>query len=252
MLKLERDDKTQQVRIYTTRSQSLFTQAFVTALIVATSLHLAFFLLFRVSTGQTNYPHLLLPPVTVQAVPNTMDSANNYALTEYELNSIAKRIAYEPRPSPITIPPIAQHQQSTLLPSTLSLADDEIFASLETEYLLTEQLNISFAFPSPRTHIHISGPLGERPLKMHDIPQLKETIILPLSHIEQHKYSYDVIVDNDSGKIIWFQPNDLYGHHHVNETEQLLLALNFEKSTKTSTTKGHIEITTTSERSDHD
>jgi hypothetical protein len=249
MLKLERDKQTHQVTIQATKSNRLFTNLFVTALIIAVSLHLAFFLVFRIDKGHENYPDLILPPVTVHVIPHQAGSPEHYTLTDYEAQALAKKSQYEPQPSQIIIPPISQMVQTTFTTSEIHTIDYSIFRTLETEYLLKEHYPLVVSIPTPRITLHISGPLSALSTKepIHSI--FEEVIDIPFDHLEQLRHTFDVIVDNATGKIMWYEKQEepQYEHETI-QPEDILLALSFEPDTGRLITRGHIEVITTSIR----
>lgn len=248
MLKLERDIHTRQISIRTIRGETLFTNLFLTALAVAASLHLAFFLIFRIDKGRQNYPNLILPPVTVHAAPHPLEPSNQYSTTEYEAETLARKNSFEPLPSPITIPPIALRGPASFIPAEIPINDLSLFNVLETEYLLTEQFPITVLVPMPRLRLHISGPLKEIAYETQKLPVFEETLALPLDQIKESRYLFDVIVENLSGKIIWYEKRG----EVPQEVEALLLALDFKSSEQGFFTRGEIEITVTEKGSTND
>lgn len=248
MLKLERDKHTRQVCIRTNRGEKLFTNLFLTALVAAITLHAAFFLIFRIDKGHENYPHLILPPVSVHAIPQQNEPTEHHSLTEYEANVLAKQSFYEPVPSPITIPPISSQTRADFVYAQIHAKKTDLFSSLETEFLLSELYPVEITIPIPQVTIHISGPLKELSYQEQSHPMLNTVIDLPIDEIEQARYTFSVIVDSRSGKVIWYEKD----HEAPEELEDLLLALNFEKSEETIITKGHVEILTTNQQRKHD
>ena len=253
MLKLERDKQTKQVTIHARKGESLFTNIFVAALIAALSLHLSFFLLFRISKGQYDYPSLVLPPVTVHAIHNPVEESMQYSLTDHEAKTLAKRNAYEPQPLPITIPRIAPQTHTLLIPSTISGSRESLFLTSDTKYLIESMDAADILIPLPRLELSVSGPLRAVATFHKDLPIFTEMMTLPIDRFIQERYIYNVLVDNSTGKVIWFEK---LGDHSLSyesaSLEEILLALNFEVDSQALVTQGLIEMTTTRSTQDCD
>lgn len=241
MLRLTRDFQTRQISIRTTGRETVFTQGLLIAFAMALILHLAFFFIFRIAKGRDNYPHLVFAPVTVYAAPQHADSSGYYSLTEYEAQALAKKSTYEPLPSPVTIPPIFSKKIAKV-----DMDVGLLFKTLETEYLLKELFPLAIEIPIPSVSLHIVGPLQEIAYQMPALPNWEKIVTLPVDQIKQFRYIFDVIVENASGKIIWYErqkPQVVAAHDH--SIEELLLLLTFAPNSKGFITKGEIEILVT-------
>lgn len=247
MLKLERDTHTRQVYIRTAKGEALFNGLFLTALVSAVIIHAAFFFIFRIDKGHEDYPDFILPPITVHAAPQPSEMEENYSLTEYEAHVLAKQSSYEPAPSLLAVPPISSQLTAEFIYTEMPTDEMERFNPLETEFLLKELTPIEVEIPVPRTRIKLSGPIRDMVDMEFELPAEHDTILLPVHQIKQSRYSFDVIVDSDSGKVIWY---DKY-QNTPREIEELLLTLSFPIS-HDRIAKGQLEILVTSQLEEND
>ncbi|MEM1283427.1 MAG: hypothetical protein AAGG81_07725 [Chlamydiota bacterium] len=248
MLKLERDIHTRQVCIRANRGNRLFTKLFLMALFVYILLHAAFFMIFRIDKGQENYPLLILPPVSVHATQEYTDAPEEYSITEYEVNQLLKQSYFAPLPSPITIPPISSMKQKEFVHPEIQADTPPLFSTLETEFLLNELIPVKVFLPMPEIDLRISGELSQAYNEELRGNFLGKVIEVLSNQVEQTRYTFDVIVESKTGRVIWYEK-----HQDIpQEMEDLLLSLNFEKNPDRFITKGHIEILKTQPMREHD
>lgn len=235
MLKLQKNSTTNQINVRPSERSPLFSKSLITALLIALFLHFTFFFFFRISTKSFAYKNLVLPPISVHA-DTFDDDSHQTSKIETEAKTLAKRNLFEPSLSKVTIPAISK--KTSPLPLTNLNSFDLSFKKTELEYLIHYHSPLEIPITLPKVTIVTSGPLASLELKKN-IPLLKESVSAIPGLIQEIRAQYEVLVSQETGKVIWFQAESAT----TKEQEKLLLELEFKKSKERSFTKGAIEIT---------
>jgi len=222
MLKLERSSKNdRQVSVIVRNQEHWLTQPLQIGLAIAIAFHLLFFTLFQIVPFQFPANSFVFPPVTIEVPANSHTSMA--ALTEK-----VQEIVSELPPRPATVPPLPNSPQFTRVypREAPQVQPTDAFTQIEEE-VYTPTWKQKSAGPSLRWIV--SGPLADRPL-LHS----------PTVHpkVETHA-TYQVMVDNRTGKIFWFNSIDTPSNA---ATSQWLSAFQFATDQDAFVTEGFLEI----------
>lgn len=224
MLKLE---KTQQEITLTIRTQERrVNRTFLSALTIALALHAGALLLFQIY--QFLPRDTLLPPTTVEAL------FEEETFAQAGLEELMRKHFLQPTPSMPSLSTFLLPTQNCLELQVEKQTQDPFLALKEDwEALFHPQKDESMTTPV----MQITGLLAEREL-LGSVTELLAKHLPPVSGT----YTYDVRMENQSGKIFWFSPVHPQDPQLEREMRKLLLALRFKPDPQECITSGQIEI----------
>jgi len=247
MLRLERDRKQRQIRVFFTPKERFANRPFLFAILIATGLHAIFFIFFKVAPLFTNFSESTHLPVSVAmdftAFNNPLEKVTH---TEIEERRLARRILLEPKPSEVRFPQLEQGSYAfsvrsplsgiSLLPSTRELSERNTFALSDNEFALMTTY--------PKLTIKLSGNLADKQVSDIGSKDVYEMIEAPLSEIRWVRVSFEVLVENSSGRILWFKSiSSLVDKEFNKKIDGIVQNIRFTSEPVRSFTRGFIELT---------
>lgn len=211
MLKLERVSHDNQISVTVRDRQQLFTRSFLIALSSALAIHLAVVILFHISPIKIrwNYP----PPFPIIVEADLTFSKDSTILANANIDPKLQTSYIEPKPSLPALP---------TFPAFLAVHDIEYinekkrfinpFLEIEKEIYQPSMVIPIPKIPRKTITLQISGPLAKRTvvnnnLNDRSLPSIPASLQLD----KQLSTSYSVNVEEDTGRIFWYEQTQKTG-----------------------------------------
>lgn len=243
MLKLEKNQHTQDLKITFQQRDRFFNRSLIFALTLAIAIHAFSWLLFTIAPLTFNFPDSLPTPIVVEADPQHTDKnriSEQIIFSELEQRKIAKRSLIEPAKRKMTLPMPSPKN----IDLTLHVVENENLLtqnSAMSQLLIDDALNIPLNLP--KISIQIFGPLANKTLLSNGLKE-EENVLLhrSIKTLKQQRLTFDVLMDQQEGRLIWFlntTPSQIVSKQAA---ETILKNMRFTKSKDAGMTKGTIEI----------
>jgi len=209
-----------------------FSQNFAVAFAVAAALHLAGASLFRIASLQLGGNKKSAPPVAAFA---RLPAAAKAAAEEGK-----KGVVPEPQYHALALPPFPSAAAlPAALPSDIGEPEERGFYPLEDRILAERISSPEIPLLIPPVAVRVSGPLAEIPFTATRLGlEGVEQPFLP-SQIRRSRERYSVVVDPQSGKIIW---HEFLGIKSSGKVEKMLKDFQFKKTEALFPLRGEIEL----------
>ncbi len=200
---------------------------FLFALSLAIALHLFALIFFKIESFRIGDSLTLLPPMVIESV-----LIDNESSVKTEVDSRDRRYAFQPRKPELTLPEapkINWHKSQQIVHPQVQ----------KNPFLIPLPSTTSYSAPSQTIFSHqiaILGPLNTRPFTTSK----KEQLVLVSNKMKQARALYDVRVENQSGKIFWFEQLEASGPL-TSEMEDFLSSLHFSPMVD-GISRGKVEI----------
>lgn len=237
MLKLEKSSRNTSVIITLREKESFLNSFLLKAFLIAFSIHIAIFLLFRIQPFLIK-AEFLYPPIHVQ-----MERPNFSSLTLVDEETADKLPVIPEPPLSAFMNEYAFNIESQL---TSPWIDSEIwnlpFVSLENRLTGYTPPKLSIPLQYAPIQFFISGDLALRQLKKYD-QRLDEKIPYEVNPSEPFYITYKVQIDPITGSVFWYERQRSTGSKEINAlTEELLLSLEFAHSKMNENSTGTIDF----------
>jgi hypothetical protein len=250
MLKLEKSRKNNEIHIRLRQSSRFLDRYLLGAFAAALSLHLLAALLFHVRLFSTSQFETILPSTRVQThfIKGSINESD--AIVGSQINKEGRLTPAQLAP-PESFPSPLPLQNASLI-GTIdppSLLENNPFAAIEKDIEETYFAHWDLPVIAPAVKISVSGPLGDIPLLISNEELLK--LFCPskfsAAELKQERLVYAVELDASTGKIFWFQPEDLsVDKSFLTTAEKVLKSIVFQTDGKDFMRSGIVEITFTS------
>ena len=234
MLKLEKASKNHDIYIRMRYRERFYNSSLKKALYIALSLHLFAGLLFHISPFKL-FSERILPPIVVEAdLSESIEESENGTLAHLEGEETPLRALLTPKSSSPKLPALPK----LILLSKLEIFNQEIlainpFIEIEKDYR-QNSFKTTFKY-QPSIQVAVSGPLAQK-----DPPYLNYPMSIDIPFSE--KLSFDVQVQNKTGKIFWISAKKNHSQSLNKLAEQVLKEIEFPKEFNEFITSGEIDI----------
>jgi len=220
MLRLERRNYQKEVSVTLRNSRAFVNRTILHAFLIALTLHLAAFFLFRVHTVRVSTK--VLPKMVVEAIP-MQPLETNISLPKYERSFAHLLTPDYSKPQWPNSPGLALEK----------LDNHDPFSNVQDNRLLASLAEVPDMAPRHRLEVKAFGELFQRPLTAIEAENLP---------VHTFCLRYLVQVDDKTGQIFWCQLQE-GGPEGQQFAENLMGKMRFGKIEGSFVSKGEIEIT---------
>lgn len=238
MLKVEKSSS-KPVYLSIRENTRMLTPTFLQALSVAFALHAFAFILFHVQPFRINQTNTQFPPVQVNIEIALPESAIFAELEEKKTHQVAIPEPEWPQPlipylslqSPNQLEVFSIHEEIAKDPFRLDFHDQLISSWIKMDPGTPSQRKVPF--------LDIRGPLANRSVVAGTIPEAA----LPSKRSKTVRLLYTVKVDDETGRIFWFQTeSDTISIKVEEKVAEILETIKFEPIASGFVTQGEIEL----------
>jgi len=245
MLKLEKKSWSRPVSVRMRDSGRMLSPLFFRALALALGFHLLGFAIFQVKPISIGHIDIIFPPVQVNIELASMQEGGVSA--QLEGKGVPANLILEPKQPTPDIPMVSRlRMMRDIAYPKMATSSVNPFKSLENSVHLFGSLHLSPPIPESATPIviRISGELAQRKV-LSEGREVEKFLGRKLQDkkIIQFLATYDVKVENRTGKIFWYKEKETSKKKkHREYAEKVLNGIRFERDIQGFVTCGQVEI----------